>query len=172
MILITALCLIYSFFFFLSSFFHASTWFRTPCVRLLICTSLVGEIGGRSLGEIDGKMGWNLLSGSERKESALMGIKGTLEWKSLDNVFNFFQEADDSNLLSSIPLWNVACKINFLLFKIDRFFLDSFPTDSIQACLPTYCKQEFVFKKGVRLAVLDTAVGLWEKVFFLVAGVV
>lgn len=96
---------------FLYSFFYASTWTLTPCVRLLICCSLGGEIGGRSLGEIDGKMGWNLLSGSERMESALMGIKATLEWESLDNVFNFFQEAEDSNLLSQIPLRNVLARL-------------------------------------------------------------
>lgn len=83
----------------------------TPCVGLLICSSLGGEIGGRSLGEIDGKMGWNLLSGSERMESALMGIKGTLEWESLDNVFNFFQAADDGNLLSQIPSRNAQARL-------------------------------------------------------------
>ena len=112
------------------SFFHASTWTLTPCVALLICSSLGGEIGGRSLGEIDGKMGWNLLSGSERMESALMGIKGTLEWESLDNVLNFFQEVEDSNLLSN-PFAECACKINFLLFRTDHFFMDSFELDSI-----------------------------------------
>lgn len=93
------------------SFFYASTWTVTPCVELLICCSVRGEIGGRSPGEIDGKMGWNLLSGSERTESALMGIKATLEWESLDNVFNFFQEAEDSNLLSQIPLRNVLARL-------------------------------------------------------------
>lgn len=54
---------------------------------------------------------WKMLSGSEQMESALMGIKGTLESESLDNVFNFFKEADDGNLLSKIPLWNVLARV-------------------------------------------------------------
>lgn len=116
LILLTVLCLIYSFVLrtglqLYHSFFHASTWTLTLCVGRLICSSLVGEIGGRSLGEIDGKMGWNLLSGSERMESALLGIKGTVEWESLDNVFNFFEEADDSNLPSQIPVRNVLARL-------------------------------------------------------------
>lgn len=85
---------------------------------------MVDKIGRYLLGEIDGKIGKILLSGSELKESALMGIKGILERKSLDNVFNFFQEADDSNLLSPFPLWNAACKMYFLLFRADHFFMD------------------------------------------------
>lgn len=40
---------------------------------------MVDKIGGYLLGEIDGKIGKNLLSGSQLKESALMGIKGILE---------------------------------------------------------------------------------------------
>lgn len=56
-------------------------------------------------------------------ESGLVGIKGTLEWESLDNVFNF-QEAEDSNLLPQIPFAERSWKINFLLFRIDLFFMD------------------------------------------------
>lgn len=63
-----------------------------------------GEIGGpfASGGKIDRKTGQKLLSASRRIRPVLMGIKGALEWKSLDNVSNFFQEADDSNLLSHL----------------------------------------------------------------------
>lgn len=51
--------------------------------------------------------------------------RGTLEWKkSLDNVFNFFQEADGSSPLRPIPAWNAlrSHSFHFLLFGIDRFF--------------------------------------------------
>lgn len=92
-----------------------------------------------------------------------MGIKGTLEWKSLDNVFNFFQEADDSNLLSLC-----ACKINLWLFRIDCFFVHLFELDSIQACLqkaPHNLNTGICFQQG-SLTVLDTAVGLWEEDVF------
>lgn len=94
-------------------------------VWLLICSSSGGEIGGRSLGEIDGKMEWNGICwvDQSKMESALLGIKETSEWESLDNVFNFLPGGwrQQSALWNAFVAYAPACKINLLLFRIDRF---------------------------------------------------
>ena len=67
-----------------------------------------------------------------------------------------------------------ACEINFLLFRIDRFFMDSFVLDSIQPSLPTICQWHHIFQntgvsfqeEGLRVLLYDlySSLGLLEEI--------
>lgn len=126
-VMISAFCLIYSFFSFLShlSLNSNTTWWA------LICSSLVSDIGGRARGGNQWENGMESAEWIRVHVVNSRGDKGNIGMKKSGQCFQLLPRGWRQQSALSNPFMDRAlARLISFLFGIDHFFMDSFLHDS------------------------------------------